>query len=149
ARGLTVKQRALHWRIKRGPPQEGSLAYQNSPDPQRIMAYLRHHPRKFRLRADEIDSIGRDLRKWHAMVRRREAEMLFSLFQPARFARGLELGAGDGGQSETIARYCDHLVCTELSVDGNAYIGPFRSRGLTNVEYRLCDCSTSARIGQN
>jgi ubiquinone/menaquinone biosynthesis C-methylase UbiE len=94
---------------------------------------------RFRFTNEELDRAFTDLATWHEFVRRREAEMLFSLLPKRRFGTALEIGAGDGGQSVTIAKYCDHLVCIEHAVDGNAIIGTFQSRDLPNVEYRLAD----------
>jgi ubiquinone/menaquinone biosynthesis C-methylase UbiE len=66
--------------------------------------------------------------------------MVFSLIPEQRFARGLEIGAGDGGQSVTISKFCDQLVCTEIDEQSNAWLGQsIMERNLTNVEYRICD----------
>ena len=76
---------------------------------------------------------------WHSFVRRREFEIVMSLLPPAtRFSSALELGAGDGGQSEVIAPHCEHLTCTEL-LENNEAVGRFRARNLSNVTYELCD----------
>jgi 2-polyprenyl-3-methyl-5-hydroxy-6-metoxy-1,4-benzoquinol methylase len=66
-----------------------------------------------------------------------------------RFDIALELGAGDGGQSETIARYCSHLICTEAFEDGNAIIGVFQGRNIPNVSYELCDALDLSRFSPN
>lgn len=90
-----------------------------------------------------------DLPTWHEFVRRREFEIILqSLSSKTRFQNALELGAGEGGQSVTIAKYCDQLTCTELSTHGNALIGNFAARDLPNVKYMLCDaCDLSQFYG--
>ena len=95
--------------------------------------------RSFCFTGDEIDSARENFRTWHQFVRRREAEMIFSLFPNHRFTFALELGAGDGGQSMAIVHFCKKLICTELSEEGNLNIGRFAERKLADVEYRLCN----------
>jgi SAM-dependent methyltransferase len=96
--------------------------------------------RTFSLTADEIEANRHTNRAWYTFVRRREAEMVFSLFPGRRYARALELGAGDGNQSAVLARHCDHLVCTEKDPESYAWFGePLLRRSLPNVDYRLCD----------
>jgi 2-polyprenyl-3-methyl-5-hydroxy-6-metoxy-1,4-benzoquinol methylase len=88
---------------------------------------------RFSFAAEEINSASVDADTWLAFVRRREAEMLFSSLGDTKFRSGLELGAGDGGQSTTIARYCEHLTCTEL--DEQRMV----PRDISNVTYRICN----------
>ncbi len=45
----------------------------------------------------------------------------------------------EAAKSVTISKYCEGLVCTELSSDGSPSIGRFRVRDIPNVEYKLCD----------
>jgi len=100
----------------------------------------------FRFSGDEIDAASQDFQQWHEFVRRREAELLFGLLSGRRFERALEIGAGDGGQSVTIAGYCDRLICTESQERGNALVGMFRARELPNVEYRLLDAQDMSQF---
>lgn len=89
---------------------------------------------------EDILAYATDLAEWHAFVRRREFELLMKrVGKDLPFTRGLELGAGDGGQSVTIAKYCRQLTCTEMDESGNILIGKFKAREIPNVEYRLCD----------
>lgn len=67
--------------------------------------------------------------------------MIMSHLSYRRLGQALEIGAGDGGQSETIAMFCDHLTCTELSETGNECVGKFRQRYLSNVTYMYCDAT--------
>lgn len=96
--------------------------------------------KKFMFTSDEIDSHTSDRKKWHNFVRRREAEIIFSMFPDKKFNLGLELGAGDGGQSITISQYCEKLVCTEKNDRSHAWLGQtILERQISNVEYKLCD----------
>jgi SAM-dependent methyltransferase len=46
-------------------------------------------------------------------IRTREIELIFSRCPPRTFRTGLELGAGDGFQSELLTRYVAHLTSTD------------------------------------
>jgi len=97
--------------------------------------------------ADEIDSHRSDPKTWHDWIRRREAEITFSVFPDRRFRLALELGAGNGGQSVTIARYCDKLICTEVDASSHAWHGKtILERQVPNVEYMLCDAQDLSRF---
>lgn len=103
--------------------------------------------RRFMFTADEINNHKSDRKEWHKFVRRREAEMIFSLFPTRRFQLVLELGAGDGGQSATISQYCDRLVCTEKDEKSHAWLGQtILERQLSNVEYSICDAQDLSRF---
>jgi SAM-dependent methyltransferase len=103
--------------------------------------------RKFMFTADEIDQHTSTRKEWHTFVRRREAEIAFRLFPQARFPRALELGAGDGGQSLTIANYCDKLICTDMDGQSHAWLGQtLLERKRDNVEYALCDAQDLSRF---
>jgi SAM-dependent methyltransferase len=96
--------------------------------------------KKLMFTPQEIDAHKSDRKEWHNFVRRREAEITFSMFPEVRFHLALELGAGDGGQSATISQYCDKLVCTEKDERSHAWLGQtILQRKMPNVEYRLCD----------
>jgi hypothetical protein len=82
-------------------------------------------------------------------VRRREFEMVMEAFPlGTRFHNALELGAGDGGQSETIAGFCERLTCTEMNTRGNEMIGPFKARELPNVTFKLLDARDLSGFGE-
>lgn len=93
--------------------------------------------------------MSRDPKSWHSFVRQREFEMIMKSLSLRHFESALELGAGDGGQSVTIARYCKHLTCTELDELGNAVIGTFTQKNLDNVDYVLCDAQDLSRFPDN
>lgn len=66
-------------------------------------------------------------------IRRREIDLVFGRCPAALFARGLELGAGDGFQSGLLAPYVADLVVTDYRP---ALAGLPDRAGLT---YRMCD----------
>jgi 2-polyprenyl-3-methyl-5-hydroxy-6-metoxy-1,4-benzoquinol methylase len=96
--------------------------------------------------SQEIRTNGVSGAAWHSFVRRREFEMVATCFPRGTFFdEALELGAGDGGQSEVIAPYCRHLTCTELLANNEA-VGRFQARNLPNVSYELCDARDLSRF---
>lgn len=96
--------------------------------------------KKLMFTPQEIDAHKSDRKEWHDFVRSREAEMAFFMVPEVRFHVALELGAGDGGQSATISRYCDKLICTEKDETSHAWLGEtILQREMPNVEYGLCD----------
>jgi SAM-dependent methyltransferase len=106
--------------------------------------------RRFAFTADEVDTHISDRKEWHNFVRRREAEIAFSLFPDRRFHLALELGAGDGGQSVTISKFCDRLICTEKDEKSHAWLGQsILERRLANVEYCICDAQDLSRFPDN
>jgi hypothetical protein len=85
--------------------------------------------------SEEIDANKSDLKKWHAFVRRREAEIIFSMFPGKRFELALELGAGNGGQSVTISQFCARLICTGKDDKSQSWLGQtILERQIENVE---------------
>lgn len=95
---------------------------------------------RFAFTSAEINANSGSYSDWHQFVRRREAEMVFSLFPDRRYGDALELGAGDGGQSTTISKYCDKLTCTEKDADSYQWLGgSFLDQKSPNTEYLLCD----------
>ena len=66
-------------------------------------------------------------------LRRREIEIVFGDVPAGAFARGLELGAGDGFQSQLLARYARSLVVTD-------YYPEILARANTpTLTHRMCD----------
>jgi hypothetical protein len=65
--------------------------------------------RRLNFTSAEIDAHKSDRRTWSEFVRRHEANIAFSLFPDDEFSLALELGAGNGAQSVTIAKYCENL----------------------------------------
>ena len=103
--------------------------------------------KKYMFTSDEIDNHKSDHKEWHNFVRRREAEIAFSLFPDLRFRHALELGAGDGSQSLTIAKFCDKLICTEKDEKSHAWLGQtILKRQAPNIKYMICDAQDLSRF---
>ncbi len=66
-------------------------------------------------------------------VRRREIEWLFGGCPAGAFSRGLELGAGDGYQSQFIARHVASLVVTDFGAQ------IMRQPAQPGLTYQVCD----------
>jgi hypothetical protein len=79
--------------------------------------------RKFSFNSMEIDTHTSSQKEWYVFVRQREVEMAFSLFSRITFTLALELGAGNGFQSETIAKHCKRLICTEIDEKSYSWLG--------------------------
>lgn len=75
----------------------------------------------------------------HAL-RRREIEIIFHKCPPHCFARGLELGAGDGFQSGLLARYATALVVTDY------HPGILAQPDTAALTHRVCDAE---RVGES
>ncbi len=68
-------------------------------------------------------------------LRRRDLELLFGRCPEGVFAQALELGAGDGCQSEFLSHYCRRLLCTEYNE------ARLQRRSLPGVEYAVLDAT--------
>ena len=95
----------------------------------------------YKFSSKEIDRYKSDANVWGSFVRRREAEIVFSLFPDRRFQHALELGAGNGVQSVTIINYCATLVSTDKYERDD-----FLQRQTPNVKYMLCDAQDLSRF---
>jgi ubiquinone/menaquinone biosynthesis C-methylase UbiE len=104
------------------------------------------HAKTYRFEDAQIAEHGQTTQAWHEFIRTSEFNCIAS-FLARRFSNALELGAGDGGQSVVISRFCDRLTCTELVADGR--LGRFRDRNLPNVTYELCDATDLSRYPDN
>lgn len=104
---------------------------------------------KYNFSATEIEAASKSAAIWHEFVRRREFEMLMNALGISRFRDALELGAGDGGQSVTISRYCDRLICTELCESDAERNAHFRARIGPNVQYVVHDAQDLSAFADN
>ena len=100
----------------------------------------------FTFTKQEILSNCHSRKDWHIFVRSSEFEMIMNATKNTKFKNALELGAGDGSQSQFIAKYCEQLICTELSESGNILIGTFKDKNIPNVKYELCDSTDLSRF---
>jgi ubiquinone/menaquinone biosynthesis C-methylase UbiE len=98
--------------------------------------------------SEEINSHSASAAEWHEFVRRREAQFAMQGINENYFKNALEIGAGNGGQSVVLAKFCRHLVCTEVDPLSHAWQGQtILERSLPNVEYRLCDAENLSDFG--
>lgn len=95
---------------------------------------------KFMFSVGEISAHSGSKAEWHDFVRSKEVDIALSLL-PANFENGLEIGAGDGGQSEKIKSICNRLVCTELDRRSQEWLGSktILERNVEGIEYMECD----------
>lgn len=73
-------------------------------------------------------------------LRRREIEMIFGACPPKIFARGLELGAGDGFQSQLLSHFVTSLVVTDYA---EGILAQPDGPGLT---HRVCDAEQVGEV---
>jgi ubiquinone/menaquinone biosynthesis C-methylase UbiE len=79
---------------------------------------------------------------WTTFVRQRECEMAFSLesISGRQFRAGLELGGGNGLQSEIIVRHCDRLICTDIVPNSYEHLGvSLLCRKHDRISFELCN----------
>ncbi len=77
------------------------------------------------------------LERWQsnlARLRTKELEIVFKYLGETRFSKALELGAGNGFQSNILANICDNLTATDLNSD-RLFSGNKHPR----VEYKVLD----------
>jgi len=108
-----------------------------------IMMKISNEQIGFWFAPEDIDKAKIDPKTWHFFVRNKEAEFIFSVFGKHKFKSGLELGAGNGAQSVTIAKHCAKLICTELDKDKS------KPRNIPNVKYLICDAEDLSRFSNH
>lgn len=86
--------------------------------------------------SQEIRGFARSPSGWHRSVRREEIEFLLDTLDLHPTAV-LELGAGDGTQSGSLAKRAGRLVCTDLDLGGFAQ----DLRKYENIELLTCDAT--------
>lgn len=96
--------------------------------------------KKFSFSNKEIDAAKVSDNEWLRFVRTKEAEIALEIAN-RRFGFALELGAGNGGQSEILSTACDKLICTDVDPDSHKWMSgsSFLDRQKHNVEYRVVD----------
>jgi SAM-dependent methyltransferase len=87
--------------------------------------------------------IKADWLSWLHSYKQREVEKTFYACPDRCFQTGLELGAGDGFQSDLLAKYICRLISTEIN-------GLLLSRQDSNgVEYRICSAREAVRSSKS
>ncbi len=96
---------------------------------------------RYKYRMKDISSNIKTKKSWHEFVRKKEIKLAFSFLKKDDFNRGLEIGAGDGGQSSYILNVCKSLVCTDIDESSHSWLGgdTLLKRNVKNIEYKVCD----------
>ena len=103
--------------------------------------------RQFWFEFAEIRAHSGSASTWHAFVRSSEVEIVLSALENRRFNRALEIGAGDGLQSEVLAARCETLVCTD--VDRQQWDNGERWSSPDNVSFILMDVTDLSRFADD
>jgi len=69
-------------------------------------------------------------------LRKKDIDIAFKEYPPSFFDKGLEIGAGDGFQSQFIKRYVKHLICTEYYKERLREI-----KHIDGIEYKIADAN--------
>ncbi len=70
--------------------------------------------RQFKFDPSDIRKHCIDKQAWHEFVRLSEIEIILSVLGGRKFELALEIGSGDGLQSEKLAYRCDRLICSDI-----------------------------------
>ena len=70
--------------------------------------------RQFQFDPSDIRKHCVDMRTWHEFVRLSEIEIILSILENRKFECALEIGSGDGLQSEKLASRCDLMICSDI-----------------------------------
>ena len=71
--------------------------------------------------------------RYLAKIRVEEIKIVFEDYNLCKFDKCLELGAGNGFQSELIINYCNYLVSTDINADR------LKKVNRNDIEYKICD----------
>ena len=71
--------------------------------------------RRFQFDPGDIRQHCVDGQTWHEFVRLNEIDIILSILDNKYFERALEIGSGDGLQSDKLAARCIQLVCSDIS----------------------------------
>ncbi|MFW9970585.1 MAG: class I SAM-dependent methyltransferase [Candidatus Odinarchaeota archaeon] len=94
----------------------------------------------FSFSTSEIKNNSNNKDVWHRFVRKKEAELIFNKFKPKQFKKGLEIGAGDGIQSQIVSSFCGEYICTYYSEDEILNHGKINtSSSKKNIKYLALD----------
>lgn len=70
------------------------------------------------------------------IIRRGDIDISFRDIDEKYFTKGLEIGAGDGFQSQLLSKYIQNLVCTEYYPDSFSKVEKYES-----IEYKILDAT--------
>lgn len=101
--------------------------------------------KRFNFTAAQVDRHAVSAVSWYEFVRASEVRHVLE-HVPGSLGRTLEVGAGNGFQSQYLAERCRSLVCTELNPESHANLGrSFLARERPGVSYVCCDCRDLSR----
>ncbi len=102
--------------------------------------------RRFHFTSGQIDRHAVTAVAWYEFVRSSEIQHVLG-HVPGSYGRALEVGAGNGFQSQYLAERCTSLVCTEVNPASHAELGrSFLARERPNVSYVCCDARDLGRF---
>lgn len=84
-----------------------------------------------------------DWQDWLHSYRKRELDIIFSKCPPKIFKEGLELGAGDGFQSDFVSEYVEKLIVTDINPER------LKKQNTESREYRICDAEKVSNVFKN
>lgn len=80
----------------------------------RVLGRKNNINEQFRFSQSDILHNSATARLWHQFVRKFEAKILLQLLGDRLIDRALEIGCGDGLQSNLIAARCGYLICSDI-----------------------------------
>ncbi|MCY4397033.1 MAG: class I SAM-dependent methyltransferase [Rhodospirillaceae bacterium] len=69
---------------------------------------------QFQFKPSDVRKHCLDKRMWHEFVRLSEIELILSILGDRQFENALEIGSGDGLQSERLSQRCDRMICSDI-----------------------------------
>lgn len=106
-----------------------------------------HLIKKFRFSDTEVRANFLTPKSWHHFLRTQEIEIVLSLVEDCHFERALEIGSGDGLQSEKIAVQCTELICSDI--DQRRWNNRESQDAPENVSFLVNDASDLSRFPEN
>ena len=103
--------------------------------------------RKFHFTRSEIYGQYPTKRDWFRHVRLREFEYILPALGNKRFKHALEIGSGDGVQSELLAALCEKLICSD--VDRKRLDSRQEMNMPDNVSHIILDATDMSRFPDN
>ena len=103
--------------------------------------------RQFQFDPSEIRRHCIDGRTWHQFVRLREIEIILSLLGDRQFEYALEIGSGDGLQSEKLARRSSRVICSDI--DRRRWESRSERNMPSNVSHVIVDAEDLSSFSDN
>lgn len=95
---------------------------------------------RFEFTPNEITENSKSKQAWHKFVRSSEVKHIFGELAETQIKNALEIGAGDGIQSNIASQYCEKYTCTYYSDDEDANHGKIDQASSNNkIKYIKSD----------